>query len=106
MKYVRSSSEIVMERELYAQLMEDQALFESLCKEAFDAVDVPKTGELDRTKLKSIMMEIAATYHTEMPQDEDVAKILALRSADKRRLKFPEFLEMIKELISAFLASE
>ena len=93
-----------MEKELYAQLLEDEVQLQALCREAFDSVDVPKTGKLDKSKFKAIMMEIAATYHTEMPRDQDVLRILSLTSP-QQALTLAEFVEMIRKLIHTFLAS-
>lgn len=95
-----------MEKELYAQLLEDEAQLRVLCQEAFDSIDVPKTGKLDKLKLKAIMMEIAATYHTEMPFDQDISRLLSLTSATQQALTFEEFLEVIRKLIHTFLASQ
>ena len=95
-----------MEKELYAQLLENEEQLRGLCREAFDAVDVPQTGLLDRGKLKAIMMEIAATYHTEMPLDQDVTRLLTAASSSQQFLTFSEFVEVIRKLIQTFLACE
>lgn len=85
-------------------ILDNDVILTRVAKQVFEAVDIDKSGYIDRSELALMLKNIAAETANEPPTEENIKHVMdAVDESSDGRVSYDEFKVMIREILTIIL---